>query len=56
MLQAALVLFRFYRDLAPALAKEYGIAYQAGLERMMIGHLEELGAAGLGSAPAKVHS
>ena len=55
MLQAALVMFRFYRDLAPALAKEHGIEYQAGLEQMMIGHLEELGAAGLDSVPAQDH-
>jgi predicted nucleotidyltransferase len=55
MLQAAVAIFRFYRDLAPELAKEHGIEYQAGLERMMIGRLEGLGAAGLDSAPAKVH-
>jgi predicted nucleotidyltransferase len=56
MLQAALVMFRFYRDVASELAKEHSIEYQADLERMMISQLEELGATGLDFAPAQVHS
>ena len=43
MLQAALVICRFYQDVAPNLAKAHGIIYQADLERMMIGQLEEWG-------------
>jgi len=42
MLQAALVLCRFYQDVAPQLAKEYGITYQFGLARMLFQQLEEL--------------
>jgi hypothetical protein len=42
MLQAALVICRFYQDVAPKLAKAYGITYQADLERMLISQLEEL--------------
>lgn len=42
MLQAALVIFRFYQAVAPSLARAHGITYQAGLEEMMISHLEEL--------------
>jgi len=44
MLQAALVIFRFYQAVAPTLAKAHGITYQVGLEQMMISKLEELGA------------
>jgi predicted nucleotidyltransferase len=43
MLQAAFVIVRFYRDLAPALSQAHGITYQTGLERMMMKQLEELG-------------
>jgi predicted nucleotidyltransferase len=43
MLQAALVIFRFYQVTAPNLAKTYSITYQADLERMMINQLEKLG-------------
>ena len=43
MLQAALVIFRFYQDVAPILAKTYGISYQTELEQMMLGQLQELG-------------
>lgn len=43
MLQAAFALLRFYRDVAPDLAREHGITYQTGLERMMVRRLEELG-------------
>jgi predicted nucleotidyltransferase len=43
MLQAALVICRFYQDVAPNLAKAHSITYQADLERMMISQLEELG-------------
>lgn len=43
MYQAALLIFRFYQDAAPTLAREHGIAYQADLERIMFSHLEKLG-------------
>jgi predicted nucleotidyltransferase len=42
VLQAALVLCRYYQDVAPQLAKEHGVTYQAGLERMLIQQLEDL--------------
>jgi len=44
MLQAALVICRYYQDVAPSLAKEHRITYQADLERMLIHQLEELAA------------
>ena len=47
MLQAALAIFRFYRDVAPNLAKAHSITYQTDLERMMISRLEELGDASM---------
>jgi hypothetical protein len=43
MLQAALAIFRFYREMAPTLARAHGITYQADLERMMSNQLEKLG-------------
>lgn len=43
MLQAGFALVRFYRDVAQDLAREHGITYQVGLERMMIARLEALG-------------
>lgn len=43
MVQAALVLCRFYQDVAPSLAETYHLTYQTDLERMMIGQLEALG-------------
>jgi predicted nucleotidyltransferase len=45
MLAAARVIFRFYRSVAPTLAKAHGITYQVRLEQMMISQLEELVAA-----------
>jgi predicted nucleotidyltransferase len=42
MLQAALVIVRFYQDLAPPLAQAHGITYPAGLERVMYDRLEQL--------------
>jgi hypothetical protein len=42
MLQAALVIVRFYRELAPLLAQTHGITYPAALERAMYGRLEKL--------------
>lgn len=42
MLQAGLVIFRFYQDIAPSLAKTHGIIYQPILERMMTKHFERL--------------
>ena len=43
MLQAALVICRFYQDAAANLANVHSITYQVDLERMMISQLEELG-------------
>lgn len=45
MLQAALVIFRFYQDMAPTLAGAHGLTYQVGLENMMKRQLDELNAA-----------
>ena len=42
MLQAALVIVRFYQELAVPLARAHGITYPADLERMMIDRLEKL--------------
>jgi hypothetical protein len=42
MLKAALVIFRFYQDVAPGLAKAHGLRYQVGLEQRMLNQLEEL--------------
>jgi predicted nucleotidyltransferase len=42
MLQAASVLCRFYKEIAPDLAKAHNLAYQTDLERMWIGRLKEL--------------
>jgi len=42
MLPAALVIVRFYQELAPPLARAHGIAYPAGLERVMLDRLEKL--------------
>jgi predicted nucleotidyltransferase len=42
MLQAALVIFRFYQELAPPLARTHGIPYPADLERVMYDRLEKL--------------
>src|SRR5262245_31117619 len=42
MLQAALVIVRFYQELAPLLTRTYGITYPADLERVMYGRLENL--------------
>ena len=43
MLQAALVICRFYQDVASNLAKAHNITYQVDLELMMISQLKELG-------------
>jgi hypothetical protein len=43
MLQATLLLVRYYQDLAVPLAHRYHIAYPADLERVMLGRLERLG-------------
>jgi hypothetical protein len=43
MLQAALVIIGFFREMASVLARMHGITYPADLERVMIGRLEELG-------------
>ena len=42
MLQAALVIVRFYQELAPLLSQTHGILYPDGLERVMVGRLENL--------------
>ena len=41
MLQAALVIVRFYQDLAIPLARRYGIAYPTDLEQVMSARLEQ---------------
>ena len=43
MLQAVLVIFRFYQELAPTLAEQHSISYQTELEPMMLAQLQELG-------------
>jgi hypothetical protein len=47
LLQASLVMFRFYQAVAPTLAEEHGLTYQVRLEQMMKNQLEELDAARL---------
>jgi len=42
MLQAALVIVRFYQELAPPLAQAHGITYPIALERLMYDRLEKL--------------
>ena len=42
MLQAALVIVRFYQELAPPLAQVHGITYPADLARVMYDRLEQL--------------
>jgi hypothetical protein len=42
MLQAALVILRYYQDVAPNLAKAHGIPYQSELEQMMVNQLLKL--------------
>jgi predicted nucleotidyltransferase len=43
MLQAALGIVRFYRELAPPLAEAHGLPYPSALERIMVDRLEQLG-------------
>jgi predicted nucleotidyltransferase len=47
MLQAALVIVRFYQELAPSLTQAHGIVYPSDLEQMMYKRLEQLCDAGL---------
>ena len=47
MLQATLVIVRFYRELAPSLARAHGIPYPADLERVMYERLKKLCGASL---------
>lgn len=42
MLEAALIIVRFYRELAPPLARAHGITYPADLDVMMYERLEQL--------------
>ena len=42
MLQVALVIVRFYQELAPLLAQTHGITYPADLARVMSDRLEQL--------------
>lgn len=42
MLQAALVIVRFYQEPAPSLARAHGIMYQADLGRVLYDRLEQL--------------
>src|SRR5215472_13290756 len=43
MLQAALVIVRFYQELAPSLAQEHGLTYPADLDRLLTERLAKLG-------------
>jgi hypothetical protein len=45
MLQAALAVVRFYRELAQPLAQAHGLPYPADLDRVMVARLEKLGQA-----------
>jgi predicted nucleotidyltransferase len=47
MLQSALTIVQFYRELAQSLAQTHGLAYPAALDRVMVERLEKLGQAGL---------
>lgn len=47
VLQAVLVSVRFYKDLAPSLARVHGSAYPATLAHMMSQRLEQLSQSGL---------
>jgi hypothetical protein len=42
LLQAGLVVLRFYQELAPSLARTHDLTYPAALERVMVGRLEAL--------------
>ena len=42
MLQAALLIVRFYQELAPPLAQTHGIPYPADLARVLYDRLEQL--------------
>jgi predicted nucleotidyltransferase len=42
MLQAGLVICRFYQEVAPKLAKAHNLTYQTDLEQMLMGQLKEL--------------
>jgi hypothetical protein len=42
LLEAALVIVGFYRQVAPPLAQAHGITYPAELDRLMVARLEEL--------------
>ena len=43
MLQSALTIVRFYRELAQPLAQTHGLAYPAALDQVMAARLEKLG-------------
>lgn len=43
MLQSALIIVRFYREQAQALAQTHGLAYPADLDRVIVERLEKLG-------------
>jgi len=47
LLQSALIIVRFYRDMAQPLAQTHDLAYPAELDRVMVERLEKLGQAGL---------
>jgi len=42
MLQAAIIIVRFYQELAPPLARAHGVPYPIELERVMYDRLEQL--------------
>jgi hypothetical protein len=48
MLQAALVIVRFYQELAPGLAQTHGVMYPADLDRVLSDRLQRLSQAHLG--------
>jgi predicted nucleotidyltransferase len=43
MLQAALIVVRFYQELASSLARQHSITYPTGLERVILKRLERIG-------------
>ncbi len=42
MLESALVIVRFFRDIATDLASTHGIIYPEGLDKVMVERLEKL--------------
>jgi hypothetical protein len=42
MVQAAMALVHYFREVAPPMAEAHGIAYPAALERIALARLEQL--------------